>query len=441
MKKIKESFKKYSTVYIVVLLLLVIVGISYAIFAVTNLSNENTISLGQISMSYTEPENALVLENALPMSDEDGKAQSDYFEFKITTHATTDADDSNGLTIPYEIVIDSLARDEGMSSLSTSDIKVYLTKVVGGAEEEVVAPAILSDILYAAGDLLSVSPLYVTSDIHRNAGSEMTTTYRLRAWIDESVDASKYSDATYQYKFRVNVNSHVTVVNNLDPDWIMYTNDEGLFYALFTLDSKTLPENRVYNDVTYTKTEEIDVSEQQNASVILGIYEDANGNKIGIIGQDGGVIAPEDSSAMFRNLSSFVLSPEVSSDPDSGGGSITGTMVSNLEILDLTYLDVSRVTNMADMFNSNFTLKNIVFGDNFDTSNVTNMTSMFMMCISLTELDLSSFDTSNATDMRGMFYNTSDLQQVTVGCDWTTENADVSMMFDNSGVSEVTVVC
>ena len=77
---------------------------------------------------------------------------------------------------------------------------------------------------------------------------------------------------------------------------------------------------------------------------------------------------------------------------------------------------------MADMFNSNFALKNIVFGDNFDTSNVTNMTSMFMMCSSLTELDLSSFDTSNATDMRGMFYNTSDLQQVTVGCDWTAEN-------------------
>ena len=441
MEKIKENFKKYSTIYIVILLLLVIVGVSYAIFAVTNLSDENTINLGQISMSYTEPENALVLENALPMSDEDGKAQSNYFEFKVTTHATTDADDSNGLTIPYEIVIDSLSRDAEMSYLSTSDIKVYLTKVVGGVEEEVVAPAILSDILYAAGDLLSVSPLYATSDIHRNAGSEMTTTYRLRAWIDESVDANKYSDATYQYKFRVNVNSHVTVVNNLDPDWIMYTDDEGLFYELFTLDSKTLPESRVYNDVTYTKTEEIDVSEQQNASVILGIYEDANGNKIGMIGQDGGVIAPEDSSAMFRNLSSFVLSPEVSSDPDSGGGSITGTMVSNLEILDLTYLDVSRVTNMADMFNSNFTLKNIVFGDNFDTSNVTNMTSMFMMCSSLTELDLSSFDTSNATDMRGMFYNTSDLQQVTVGCDWTTENADVSMMFDNSGVSEVTVVC
>ena len=157
MEKIKENFKKYSTIYIVILLLLVVIGVSYAIFAVTNLSDENTINLGQISMSYTEPENALVLENALPMSDEDGKAQSNYFEFKVTTHATTDTDDSNGLTIPYEIVIDSLSRDEEMSYLSTSDIKVYLTKVVGGVEEEVVAPAILSDILYAAGDLLSVS--------------------------------------------------------------------------------------------------------------------------------------------------------------------------------------------------------------------------------------------------------------------------------------------
>ena len=174
MKKIKESFKKYSTVYIVVLLLLVIVGISYAIFAVTNLSNENTISLGQISMSYTEPENALVLENALPMSDEDGKAQSDYFEFKITTHATTDADDSNGLTIPYEIVIDSLARDEGMSSLSTSDIKVYLTKVVGGAEEEVVArlaagtslgrPQMPEDIAYSVLFLASDAAKEITGN-------------------------------------------------------------------------------------------------------------------------------------------------------------------------------------------------------------------------------------------------------------------------------------
>ena len=63
------------------------------------------------------------------------------------------------------------------------------------------------------------------------------------------------------------------------------------------------------------------------------------------------------------------------------------------------------------------------------------------MSHSLTELDLSGFDTSNVTSMVAMFYGTSDLQQVTVGCNWTTESASVTMMFDNSGVSEVTMVC
>ena len=439
MEKIKENFKKYSTVYIVILLLLVIVGVSYAIFAVTNLSDENTINLGQISMSYTEPENALVLENALPMSDEDGKAQSDYFEFKVTTHATTDADDSNGLTVPYEIVIDSLSIDEEMSYLSTFDIKVYLTKVVGGVEEEVVAPVTISDI-FMSGNIVNPSPsLYTTSDIHRNAGSEITTTYRLRAWIDESVDASKYSDATYQYKFRVNINSHVTVVNNLDSNWVAYTTDEGLFYALFTLDSKTLPKSQIYNDVTYTKTEEIDVSEQQNASVILGIYEDVSGNKIGMIGQDGGVIAPENSAGLFASLVSSIITTPGDSESGSVGG--TATIASNLEALDLTYLDTSRVVMMNGMFYMNPKLKSIIFGDKFDTSNVTDMSSMFGNCSSLAYLDLSGFDTSKVARMVMTFYNCPALQQVTVGCDWTTENAVVDMMFDNSGVSEVTVVC
>ena len=441
MEKIKENFKKYSTIYIVILLLLVIVGVSYAIFAVTNLSDENTISLGQISMSYTEPENALVLENALPMSDEDGKAQSNYFEFKVTTHATTDADDSNGLTVPYEIVIESLSRDEGMSYLSTFDIKVYLTKVVGGEEEEVTTPMTVSDI-FTGGNIVNPSTtFYTTSDIHHNAGSEITTTYRLRAWIDESVDASKFSDATYQYKFRVNVNSHVTVVDNLDSNWVAYTTDEGLFYALYTLDTKTLPESRIYNSVTYTKTEEIDVSEQQNASVILGIYEDESGNKIGIIGQNGGVIAPENSAGLFSSLVSDIITTPDDPGSESGSTGGTATIVTNLEALDLTYLDTSRVIQMNGMFSSNPALKSIIFDEKFNTSNVTNMTSMFNMSHSLTELDLSGFDTSNVTSMVAMFYGTSDLQQVTVGCNWTTESASVTMMFDNSGVSEVTMVC
>ena len=216
MEKIKNNFKKYSRVYIVILLLLVIVGISYAIFAVTNLSNENMINLGQISMSYTEPENALVLENALPMGDAEGIAQSNYFEFKVMTHATTDADDSNGLTIPYEINLVEIAVDADKQVLTKDQIKVYLTKVVSGSEEVVVGPILLSNLTESSTSDLNI---YQARDVHRNAGSEITTTYRLRAWIDENVNSSLFGSEIYQYKFRVNINSSDTasVVNEANP--------------------------------------------------------------------------------------------------------------------------------------------------------------------------------------------------------------------------------
>ena len=213
MEKIKENFKKYSTVYIVVLLLLVIVGVSYAIFAVTNLSDVNTINLGQISMSYTEPDNALVLENALPMGDAEGIAQSNYFEFKVMTHATTNVDDNNGLTIPYEINLGEIEVDADKQALTKEQIKVYLTKVVSGSEEKVVGPILLSNLSESSTSDLNI---YQARDIHRNAGSEITTTYRLRAWIDEDVDSSIFGNQVYQDKFRVNINSsdEASVVNS-----------------------------------------------------------------------------------------------------------------------------------------------------------------------------------------------------------------------------------
>ena len=46
---------------------------------------------------------------------------------------------------------------------------------------------------------------------------------------------------------------------------------------------------------------------------------------------------------------------------------------------------------------------------NLDTSNVTNMNSMFYNCTSLTSLDVTNFDTSNVTDMEFMFYNCNSL--------------------------------
>ena len=66
--------------------------------------------------------------------------------------------------------------------------------------------------------------------------------------------------------------------------------------------------------------------------------------------------------------------------------------------------DTSNVTSMREMFDNCADLTSITFGDKFITSNVTSMVSMFGNCQSLTSIDLSLFDTSNVTSMSAMFY-------------------------------------
>ena len=70
MEENKKGKKKLIvTIVFIVALTALVVGITYAIIIYTGNSSDNSISTGRISMSYTEPTNALIIENALPMSD------------------------------------------------------------------------------------------------------------------------------------------------------------------------------------------------------------------------------------------------------------------------------------------------------------------------------------------------------------------------------------
>ena len=66
--------------------------------------------------------------------------------------------------------------------------------------------------------------------------------------------------------------------------------------------------------------------------------------------------------------------------------------------------DTRNVTNMSSMFGG---CKNLVTLDvsNWDTGNVTNMNAVFAGCISIVTIDLSSWDTCNVTNMNAMFAN------------------------------------
>ena len=83
---------------------------------------------------------------------------------------------------------------------------------------------------------------------------------------------------------------------------------------------------------------------------------------------------------------------------------------------DSSKFDTSKVDIMDDMF-SNMTGSSLDLSE-LDTSNVTSMANMFNLCASLTSLDVSNFDTSNVTNMTGMFNFCSSLASITFGENW-----------------------
>jgi len=80
----------------------------------------------------------------------------------------------------------------------------------------------------------------------------------------------------------------------------------------------------------------------------------------------------------------------------------------SLKNIDLSFLKNSQnkslnLQSLHGLFCGCTNLEEINFGDNFDTSNVTQMSSMFKGCKNLKKLDLTNFNTSKVTQMLGMF--------------------------------------
>jgi hypothetical protein len=102
--------------------------------------------------------------------------------------------------------------------------------------------------------------------------------------------------------------------------------------------------------------------------------------------------------------------------------------IKNILDLDLSNFDTSQVTNMSSMFRgmSNLTTLNL---SNFDTSQVTNMDSMLASVSNLTTIDLSSFDTSKVTDISAMFYDSSNLTTLNLSNFDTSQVTNMQDMF------------
>nr|WP_318766386.1 BspA family leucine-rich repeat surface protein [Lactiplantibacillus carotarum] len=127
-------------------------------------------------------------------------------------------------------------------------------------------------------------------------------------------------------------------------------------------------------------------------------------------------------------------------------------------IVGLEKFKTSQVTNMADMFRSDYMANGAIDGINhfdtravtnmsgmfygitgvpqnwkplFSTINVQNMSQMFTNIENMSVLDLTKFDTQNVTDMSGMFKNDTELSEVKWSSLFNTSNVtSMALMFE-----------
>ena len=196
-KKSKKSKKKIIiTTSITILLLVLIVGITYAVWNYNFIGNSNVIETGEVSIEFLESNDVIAIENAIPLTDEEGEKQFESFEFQVTTKAGA------GISLKYDLNIEKVSGPEGYTSLKDNEVKVYLTDE---NNNPLVGPTLISD--------LSNYNLYSKVNSHTENSLEIKDRYKIRVWIDEgaedSYDWSTQNNLYYNFKIGVTSSEYV----------------------------------------------------------------------------------------------------------------------------------------------------------------------------------------------------------------------------------------
>ena len=238
MKKLNKKEIFIKSIPLLLTLLSCVLLISYAYYKIKlEGQKEHFISTDTISFSYIENEDKISITSVNPLSDTDGKAQSNYFEFNVSSNLTS------GMSVDYEILI---SRITATNNFNDSDVKIYLTD---GNNNQIVEPTIISNLVDNS-KIIRAKTIYTNNFTYNNSNAVQVHTYRLRVWLKEDIDMNNYiskttsdnttniSLSTYEYKFKVNVN---TIKTPLATETLISQtdnlNDSGLYTIVHNADS------------------------------------------------------------------------------------------------------------------------------------------------------------------------------------------------------------
>ena len=198
-----------------------------------------------------------------------------------------------------------------------------------------------------------------------------------------------------------------------------------------TLDAEYV--TRIVFNTLCTDTEGTEIQDLTSDKPIYLVYDKASG-VMNVNTPAATLKTPEDVSDMFYTLGAmkYIDNLKCLNTEDAVNMSrmfcFTGGSTRELREIDLSNFNTSNVTNMRSMFNGCRNVKEFNLSS-FNTENVESMAYMFQYCTSVEHIDLSNFTTESCENMMYMFAYCSNLLDVDVSS-FNTENVtNISYFF------------
>ena len=185
------------SVFGIALLIVAVVGISYAIFIFSSNSRvDNTVRSGGITFEYLEGDSVIDINDALPVSDEVGVKQTKSFDFQVSSAIR------GNTTVFYEVRAKSLTVD---NKIDNQYVKIYLEKKDGGDFSTVLSPTTFRENPNTSLTNISVDTNTMLVYSGRFSGKKATTTnysdeFRLKMWLS---DKYLIDDVSRSFKIKV----------------------------------------------------------------------------------------------------------------------------------------------------------------------------------------------------------------------------------------------
>ena len=194
---------------IIVLILIVTFGASVALLSRAFQGEKLTsITVGDLTFKYTEITgigNGININDAEPISDQDGKVLDQYFDFKINANLV-------GSDMIYEVSIEPTAD----TTINLDGVKVYITTVENNVEKDI------QSNYDGLGKVKTISD-YTNRIIYQERILKNTKNYeknfRVRIWIDEDTDiyTDEYMGTRGAFRINVNARSNQTMIDSTIP--------------------------------------------------------------------------------------------------------------------------------------------------------------------------------------------------------------------------------